>query len=133
MDFLLKNTIDREVFCEYMQCLPEGKSYDVSVKVHRSKRSNPQNAWYWTIVGIVAKETDNDKEVIHRLFKKMFIGYDVKVVGNERIAVVRSSSTLNTEEFSEYLSKVEAFVAQELGILLPDPSSKIYEMITRDE
>lgn len=133
MDFLLKNTIDREVFCEYMQSLPEGKSYDVSVKVHRSKRSNPQNAWYWTIVGIVAKETDNDKEVIHRLFKKMFIGYDVKVVGNERIAVVRSSSTLNTEEFSEYLSKVEAFVAQELGILLPDPSSKIYEMITRDE
>lgn len=133
MDFLVKDITEREAICDYLRGLPEGKSYDVSVKLHRGKRTSPQNAWYWTIVGIVSRETDNTKDVIHRFFKKEFLGYDIKEIGGKRIAIVRSSSSLTTEEFSEYLGKVEAFVAQELGIILPDPSSKIYEMITRDE
>lgn len=133
MDFILRNNVEREVFCEYMQSLPEDKIYDVSIKLHREKRTNPQNAWYWTIVGIVAKETQNDKESIHKFFARKFIGFDVKEFGGEKIGIVRSTASLNTEEFSDFLSNVEAFCASELGIILPDPSSKIYEMITRNE
>jgi hypothetical protein len=133
MDFLVKDATEREALCGYLRSLPDGKQYDVSVKLHRSKRSNPQNAWYWTIVGIVARETDNDKEVIHKFFARKFVGVDVKEMGGEKIALVRSTSTLNTEEFSEFISKVEAFVANELGIILPDPSSPIYNMIANNE
>ena len=131
MDFILKNRTDREVLAEYLSCLPD-KVFDVTIKVHREKRSNPQNAWYWTIVGIVAKETDNDKDTIHRFFKKEFIGYDVKMVGDKKIAIVRSSATLDTEEFSDFISKVEAFCANELGLQLPDPNSPIYKLMTNE-
>ena len=132
MDFVVKDRSEREAICDYLQGLPEGKAYDVCIKLHREKRSNPQNAWYWTIVGIVAKETMNDKEAIHKFFARKFIGYDVKEVGGERIAIVRSTSSLNTEDFSTFLSQVEAFCANDLGIILPDPTSKIYGMLNND-
>lgn len=131
MDFVVRDDTERKALAEYLLGLPD-KVFDVSIKLHREKRSNPQNAWYWVIVGIVAKETDNDKDTIHRFFKKEFIGYDVKMIGDDKIAIVRSTASLNTEEFSEYLSKVEAFCANELGIILPDPSSPIYKMITNE-
>lgn len=132
MDFLVTDITEREAICDYLRGLPEGKSYDVSVKLHRGKRTSPQNAWYWTIVGIVSRETDNTKDVIHRFFKKEFLGYDIKEIGGKRIAIVRSSSSLTTEEFTEYLNNVEAFAATELGIILPHPDDRLYQMINNE-
>ena len=131
MDFVIKNNTDREVLIEYLSCLPD-KVFDVSVKLHREKRTTPQNQLYWVIVGLVAKETGNDKDTVHRFFAKQFIGYDVKLIGEERLAIVRSTATLSTEEFSEYLSKVMAFTATELGIIIPDPDSPIYKLMTNE-
>jgi len=131
MDFILKNRTDREVLIEYLSCLPD-KAFDVTIKLHREKRSNPQNAWYWTIVGIVAKETQNDKESIHKFFAKKFLGYDVKEIGDEKIAVIKSTASLGTDEFSEFLYEIEAFCANELGIVLPDPNSPIYKLMTNE-
>lgn len=132
MDFVVRDSSEREAIADYLRSLPNGKPYDVSIKLHREKRSNPQNAWYWTIVGIVARETQNDKEAIHKFFAKKFIGYDVKEIGGEKVAIVRSTTALNTEEFSTFLSQVESFCAGELGIVLPDPTSKIYEMLNNE-
>lgn len=132
MDFVVRDNAEREAITDYLLGLPQGKAYDVSITLHREKRSNPQNAWYWTIVGIVARETQNDKDAIHKFFAKKFIGYDVKEIGGEKVAIVRSTTTLKTDEFSEFLSQVEAFCANELGIVLPDPSSPIYKMMNNE-
>lgn len=131
MDFSVRNADDRKALADYILGLPD-KVFDVSVKLHHEKRSDPQNKLYWVIVGLVAKETGNDKDTVHRFFAKEFIGYDIKAIGEERIAIVRSTSTLNTEEFSEYLSKVMAFTSQELGIIIPDPDSPIYKLMTNE-
>lgn len=131
MDFIVKNRTDREVLIEYLSCLPD-KAFDVTIKLHREKRSNPQNQLYWAIVGLVAKETGNDKDTVHRFFAKQFIGYDTRTIGEERIAIVRSTASLSTEEFSEYLDKVMSFTSQELGIIIPDPNSPIYKLMTND-
>ena len=111
MEFSVRTADDRKALADYILSLPN-KAFEVSVKLHREKRTSSQNRWYWEIVGIVARETDNDKDVVHKTLARKFLGYDVHTLGDERIAVVRSTSTLNTEQFSEYLSKVEAFVAQ---------------------
>ena len=131
MDFRVSNRTEREVLIEYLSCLPD-KVFDVSVRLHREKRSNPQNAWYWTIVGLVAKETGNDKETIHKFFAKKFLGYDVKEIGGEKIAVIKSTTSLGTDEFSEFLYEVEGFCANDLGIILPDPNSPIYKLMTNE-
>jgi len=129
MDFILRNRVEREVFCDYMQCLPEDKAYDVSIKLHRTKRSNDANALYWAWIGIIAKETGNEREVCHKFFAKKFLGYDVKEFGNDKIAVVKSTATLDTESFSNYMTQVSAYAAQELGIVLPSPDDKLYSML----
>jgi len=112
-----------------MQCLPEDKAYDVSIKLHRTKRSNDANALYWAWIGIIAKETGNEREVCHKFFAKKFLGYDVKEFGNDKIAVVKSTATLDTESFSNYMTQVSAYAAQELGIVLPSPDDKLYSML----
>jgi len=131
MDFILRNNDDKKALADYLLGLPD-KVFDVTIKVHHEKRSTPQNALYWSVVRLVAKETGNDVDTVHRFFKKQFIGYDIRTIGEERIAIVRSTTTLSTEEFSEYLSKVMAFTAQELGIIIPDPNSPIYKLMTNE-
>ena len=132
MDFLLSNTTQREVFCEYLRCLPEGKSYDVSIKLHRAKRSSDSNRLYWAWIGIIANETGNEKEVCHKFFAKKFLGYDVREFGSDKIAVVKSTSNLDTSQFSDYMNQVSAFAAQELGIVLPSPDDQLYSMMTNE-
>jgi hypothetical protein len=46
-----------------------GKPVDVVVKVHRNKRSDKQNAWWWTVpIPLIAAEVGYDKhehEMLH--------------------------------------------------------------------
>lgn len=132
MDFILRNRTEREVLCEYLQCLPEDKAYDVSIKLHRAKRSTEANALYWKWIGIIASETGNEREVCHKFFAKKFLGYDTKEFGNERIAIVKSTANLDTAQFSEYMNQVEAFASTELGIVLPSPNDQLYSIMTNE-
>ena len=132
MDFILRNRTERDVLCEYLQSLPEDKAYDVSIKLHRAKRSTEANALYWKWIGIIASETGNEREVCHKFFAKKFLGYDTKEFGNERIAIVKSTANLDTAQFSEYMNQVEAFASTELGIVLPSPNDQLYSIMTNE-
>lgn len=131
MDFVVHDNAEREVIRDYILRLPEGKTYDVSIKLHRAKRSNEANRLYWEWIGIIASETGNDREVCHKFFAKKFLGYDTREFGNEKIAIVKSTANLDTAQFSEYMNQVEAFASTELGILLPSSDNQLYQMLQR--
>lgn len=130
MDFVVHDNAEREVIRDYISRLPQGKTYDVSIKLHRAKRSTEANALYWKWIGIIASETGNDREVCHKFFAKKFLGYDTKEFGNEKIAIVKSTATLDTAQFAEYMNQVEAFASTELGIVLPTPNDQLYSMMS---
>lgn len=132
MDFIVRDNAEREVICNYLQSLPEGKVYDVTIKLHRTKRSNDANALYWSWIGIISTETGNDRETVHKALARKFLGYDVREFGSEKIAVVHSTASLDTKEFSDYMNEVAAFASSELGIVLPTPGDKLYEMINNE-
>jgi len=130
MDFIVRDNAEREAMKDYISRLPEGKTYEVSIRLYKSKRSDKANNLYWKWVGIIANETGNEKDVVHKFFAKRFLGYDVKEFGNDKIAVVKKTSNLNTEDFSIYMTHVAAFASQELGIVLPSPDDQLYSMMT---
>ena len=132
MDFVVRDNAEREAIRDYISRLPDGKTYDVSIKLHRTKRSSEANNLYWAWIGIIAQETGNDREVCHKFFAKKFLGYDVREFGSEKIAVVHSTASLDTKEFSDYMNEVAAFASSELGIVLPTPGDKLYEMINNE-
>lgn len=128
----MKGIDDRQAIIDYLSRLPEGKAFEVSVRLHKEKRSNPQNALYHSWLNIICKETKNDHETVHKALAKMFLGVDVCEFGGQKIAKIKSTTTLNTEEFTEYLNNVEAFAATELGIILPHPDDRLYQMINNE-
>lgn len=107
----------------------------VSLTVSKKKRTNPQNSLYWVLVTNVSQSfwLDNkqfSEESIHELFKRMFLPNEcakkdkngnkiqkwIDVPFGER-RLNMSTTDLDVSEFSEYFTKVEAYVVGELGVL----------------
>ena len=48
-------------------------------------------------------------------------------VGDRLERIYNTSSKLNTEQMTEFLNKIQADAAQELGITLPLPTDRFFE------
>lgn len=81
------------------------------------KRTQQQNKWYWAcVVGIPADHFGYLPDEMHAAYKMMFL----RVLGGRGPETIKSTTTLNTQEFSEYVEKCRMWAANE-GIVIPDP------------
>jgi hypothetical protein len=94
------------------------------LSVTRRKRTPAQNRRYWgggVLAQIAAQAVVGGKqypaEVWHEQFKRQFIGV-VELPNGEVIG--KSSTELDTSEFSEFCEQVEAYAASELGVTFYD-------------
>lgn len=127
MNFTIETKRDNERAVDYITKLPEGKRFSVTVGLKREKRSFDQNRLYWLWLACITDETGNEKDELHKYFAGKFIGVkEVKVFDSIQTEVI-STTTLNTKGFTDYLERVRAFAASELGITLPDPEDKYWE------
>ena len=133
MNFKIKLDTDKQIAIDHIKKLDlsKGKTYNLSLSVKRKIRSVSQNALYWLWLTCIEKETGNDKIDLHEYFKQEFLGHITKEVFNTEVYPLRSTTGLNTKEFTDYLNKIQVFVASELGIVLPLPEdqhfSEFYE------
>jgi len=112
---------------QYLQKLPEGKEYDVTVERHKVRRTMPQNALYWLWIQCIASETGGDKEQIHEELKVMYLPTK-RIRGLfDEVARPMSTTALDTKQFTEFLEKVQVFASSELGIVLPTPDDLAFE------
>ncbi|MFI3322603.1 MAG: hypothetical protein R3Y50_08785 [Rikenellaceae bacterium] len=119
--FKVVNGKDKEVVKSYISKLPEGKRYEVIVKLHKEKRTLPQNSLFHLWCKCIQDDTGTDSEDVKRYCKERFLGYkDVYIFGNLSHELT-STAKLNTLQFTEFLNKMQAWAASELGIVLPIP------------
>ncbi len=120
--FKIINQRSKQAVIEYLNRLPEdGKRRDVTVTLHREKRSVPQNRLYRLWLGLISDETGHNADDLHEAFKTMFIGVKGVDVGGFEATIPLSTTGLDTMQFTGFLEKLEAFVTSELGIILPHP------------
>lgn len=112
----------KNIWPEVKATLMAGKRLQLSVK--GQKRSNPQNRRYWgqgVLAQITAQAVVNGKqysaETWHEMFKRMFIG--VEELPNGQV-IGKSSTKLTKAEFSDFCQQVEAYAANELGVVFFD-------------
>lgn len=102
-----------------------GRRVDVVVKIHREKRSDRQNRWWWGIaVPLIAHELGYDKhehEMVHYALVAKCFGTKFDPVMKQEIPLVRSSQ-LTTVQFSELMEWAVRWAAQEHGISVPLPN-----------
>ena len=90
----------------------------IECKPESSKRNLAQNRYYWQMLNQIAENAwvegrTYTADTWHELAKRKFIGC-IDLPGGGLMAM--SSTDLNTREFSEYVAKVEAWAATELGV-----------------
>lgn len=93
---------------------------EVTVDVFRGRRSDAQNKRYWALLKVIAGQVylhgkRYDEESWHEQCKRKFIGYRELPAGG---MVGLSTTTLSVEEFSAYMTQIEAYASGELGVVL---------------
>lgn len=96
---------------------------EITIRPYKSKRSIEQNRRLWKIYQHLADTVwvdgrKFDPETWHEYCKGKFIGYDVIAMpdGSE-IRRPMSSTKLNTAEMTDYQNNIQAWAADEFGVI----------------
>lgn len=97
--------------------------YKVTIERYTEPRTLSQNALMWLWFKCIEDETGTLSIEIYNHYCKKFLAY-VNDWGEE---VYTTSSHLNTKQMTDFLNKVKADAASELGIMLPLPADRFYQ------
>jgi len=127
--FTIANRLRLQEWCR----LNKGKNVVVCFKRKGSQRSNPQNRYYW---GVVIKEIsirlrdlgylhleDND---VHEMMKiKFCFEREINENTGEVLDIPKSTTSLTTTEFCEYMDRIRDWAQEFLGIYIPSPNENL--------
>jgi hypothetical protein len=122
----LQTELDRDMIIGHIKRLDISKSYSVEVTEKKVKRTMSQNSLYWLWLTCIEFETGNNRDDLHDLFKDKYLNpIHFDLFGERRIK--RSTTGLDTQQFTDYLNQIQIFASTELSITLPDPEDKKWE------
>ena len=96
----------------------QGKPLAVDVREHKAKRSGQQNRRYWALLRLISESAfvggrQFSDDAWHEHFRRQFIGCEDLPDGS---TVGISTTTLDVGAFNDYMARIEAYAATELGI-----------------
>jgi len=103
------------------------KGKRVSIKEHREIRTLSQNRLYFLYLKCIEDETGQDKDDLHFIFKSKYLQAKNIEFGGEYHNIIKSTTELDTKQFTDYIEKIIVFASSELGIKLPDPKDLEFE------
>lgn len=117
-------TFDQEL--PYVFSLLANGTYHITIKKASQKRSIPQNDLMWMWMQCLERETGTPKDDVYMYYCKKFLIKTI-TIGDKQERIYNTSSKLNTDEMTEFLNKIQADAATELGIRLPLPEDRFFE------
>jgi hypothetical protein len=106
---------------KYIATIKPDVPLELVVKVKRVKRSNSQNAYYWFIIDLLIRESAMQgytKDEAHGAMKLLFLSVNK---GDGKPPTVRSTTALNTKEFTDYIEAIKGWARDFLEIEIPSP------------
>ena len=101
------------ILIDKLKTLDLSKNWRVNISEHKHLRSLSQNDRYWLMLKELGSYLGYTDIELHDLLKYKFLAEQKEIAG-QPVVVIKSTSSLNTEEFSEYNRNVERF-AHEYG------------------
>ena len=103
------------------------KVYAIEIKEVNKKRSLDANKYYWAVLGIIASETGNTDNRLHKYFKdELLAKEEVKFPQTGEVKEVAKSTTeLDKFDFYEYVERIRQFALTDLNIYVPTPDEFI--------
>jgi hypothetical protein len=114
-----KPRLDNRVkFLAYCAGFKNGTRIECVVKKYRRTRSNEQNRYYWgVVIPLLANHFGYTKDEMHDALKWEFLRKP-----ESSPATVRSTSSLTTVEFNEFVEAVVVWAATNYQVVIPDPN-----------
>jgi hypothetical protein len=100
--------------------------YTVTIKRATENRTIAQNDLMWLWFTCIERETGTPKEDVYSYYCKKFLMKTIRI-GEKVERVYDTSSKLNTQQMSDFMNKIQADAAAELGIQLPLPMDRYYD------
>lgn len=98
--------------------------YTLTIKRASEKRTIAQNDLMWMWLACIENETGTAKEDVYNHYCKKFLSKP-DPIGEGFIN--DTSSRLNTKQMTDFMKKIQADAASELGIMLPVPEDRYFE------
>lgn len=113
LTFTIKNWdfVSRERAEQVFMLMQTDWKYEI--KKATKKRTLPQNAYYRKLIEIIAKDVWDDKDYIHESLRMKFL-----IDKSRKLPYVKSTTSLNTQEMTEYIENIKNFVAA-FWLILP--------------
>lgn len=101
--------------------------YVLTITKRRERRTLSQNALLWMWLRCIAEDTGNTTDDLYDVFCAKFLRKRVEVNGDV-VECCKTSSQLNTAEMTAFLDNIQVYAAAELGITLPNPEDRNFEV-----
>lgn len=111
---------------DYLFSTLKNGSYSLILKRVSEKRSVNQNDLMWLWFKCIENSTGTDKNDIYMYYCKKFLCKVIRL-GEKVEKVYETTSMLNTTQMAEFMNKIQADAASELGITLPIPDDRYFE------
>ena len=118
--------VDRNVDLTGVFSTLRNGTYTITVKRATEKRTIAQNDLMWLWFTCIEQETGTPKEDVYSYYCRKFLQKQVRI-GERLVWVNETSSRLNTQQMSEFMNKIQADAATEMGIQLPLSSDRYYD------
>lgn len=103
--------------------------YDINITKYKKDRTKSQNSLMWMWLGIISNDTGESPENLHNIFKLRFLGTEKIQSMGYSIEIPKSTTKLTTQEFTDYLDKIEG-LAMSIDIRLPHPADLYFEAMS---
>ena len=100
--------------------------YRVKIERYTEPRTLNQNALMWLWFTCIEQETGTDKQDVHDYYCNRYLRRTAFIKGKETV-IAGSTSKLNTVQMTDFMNKIQADAAAELGIVLPLPADRFYQ------
>lgn len=135
--FILRKNSNRDHMidriCAFLKILGMDKDWEVKVERKKRQRSLNQNAYLWGCVYPEILKQGGETlggwtaDDLHEFFLGKHFGVlTLEFDGETHEKPMRRSSKLSTLEFMDYVSSIQIFCVQRLGIHIPDPDPEYW-------
>ena len=122
-------TFDTEL--AYLFSTLQNGTYQITVKKVSEKRSIAQNDLLWMWMTCIQNETGTPKDEVYMYYCKKFL-MRTMTIGQRQERIYVTSSKLTAEQMTDFLNRIQADAATELGITLPTPQDRFFEAFYED-
>ena len=126
--FIIRDAEIRENCVRYLQGLGLDQPWEVVIQPFKKNRTSQANRRHWALMTQISQQMPphmdgvwHAPEVWHAFFCRQFLGVEVMRMDGREIPVRKSSAKLNTAQFSDLDTQIEAWAAEH-GLVFEDQS-----------